>query len=188
MRKIINYGITMTQPRNRLVNYTATTKYLITCRCVRRAFLCGKDEYTNQDYEHRRGWLEDILLNLPTIFSIDIASYAIMSNHFHLVISVDTEKVKSWSRNEIIKRWHKLYNGTVISQAFVQGAKLSDLEEKLLDESVAIWRERLMNIGWFMKNINEPIARLSNIEDDCTGKFWDCFFSPAKTACTTSCS
>ena len=72
----------MTQPRNRLVNYTATTKYLITCRCVRRAFLCGKDEYTNQDYEHRRDWLEDILLNLPTIFAIDIASYAIMSTIF----------------------------------------------------------------------------------------------------------
>ncbi|WP_422381425.1 transposase [Marinicellulosiphila megalodicopiae] len=163
----------MTQARKRLVNYTATTKYLITCRCVRRAFLCGKDQYTNQDYEHRRGWLEDILLNLPTIFAIDIASYAIMSNHFHLVISVDTQKVESWSRIEIIKRWHKLYNGTVISQAFVQGAKLSDLEEKLLSESVVIWRERLMNIGWFMKNINEPMARLSNIEDNCTGKFWE---------------
>ena len=122
----------MTQARKRLVNYTATTKYLITCRCVRLAFLCGKDEYTNQDYEHRRGWLEDILLNLPTIFAIDIASYAIMSNHFHLVISVDTQKVESWSRNEIIKRWHKLYNGTVISQAFVQGTKLSDLEESLI--------------------------------------------------------
>jgi len=50
---------------------------------------------------------------------------------------------------------------------------------KLLDvpscfsESVEIWRERLMNIGWFMKNINEPMARLSNIEDNCTGKFWE---------------
>ncbi|BCE00232.1 transposase [Marinicellulosiphila megalodicopiae] len=163
----------MTKARQRLVNYAATTKYLITCRCVRRAFLCGKDEYTNQDFEHRREWVEDILLKLPTIFAIDIASYAIMNNHYHLVISVNVDKAEAWSKTDVIKRWHQLYKGNMISQAFLNGANLSPQETLLLDQNVEVWRERLINIGWFMKNINEPISRLSNIEDDCTGKFWE---------------
>ncbi|BCE00021.1 transposase [Marinicellulosiphila megalodicopiae] len=163
----------MTKARKRLVNYTATTKYLITCRCVRRAFLCGKDEYTNQDFEHRRAWVEDILLKLPSIFAIDIASYAIMNNHYHLVISVNVKQAESWSAAEVIKRWHQLYTGTMISRAFLDGSKLNPQERILLAETVEIWRNRLINIGWFMKNINEPISRLSNIEDNCTGKFWE---------------
>ena len=150
--------------------------------------MCGKDPYTHQDFEHRREWVEDILLKLPTIFAIDIASYAIMNNHYHLVISVQVNKAKSWSKVEVIKRWHQLYNGSMISKAFLNGANLSLQETLLLDQDVEIWRERLTNIGWFMKNINEPISRLSNIEDNCTGKFWDCFIAPAKTAYTTSCS
>ncbi|BCE03785.1 hypothetical protein [Marinicellulosiphila megalodicopiae] len=163
----------MTKARKRLVNYAATTKYLITCRCVRRAFLCGKDEYTNQDFEHRREWVEAILLKLPTIFAIDIAYYAIMNNHYHLVISVNVEQCESWSKVEVIKRWHQLYNGTMISKAFINGDELNPQEIILLDETVEKWRKRLINIGWFMKNINEPISRLSNIEDECTGKFWE---------------
>jgi hypothetical protein len=47
---------------------------------VRRAFLCGVDTLTGQNYEHRRAWLEDRLLELPKVFAIDIAAYAIMSN------------------------------------------------------------------------------------------------------------
>ena len=35
-------------------------------RCVRRAFLCGRDDVTDQDYEHRRGWIRACLERLAT--------------------------------------------------------------------------------------------------------------------------
>jgi hypothetical protein len=41
---------------------------------VRRAFLCGQDKVSGQNYEHRRGWVEDRLLSLATVFAIDIYS------------------------------------------------------------------------------------------------------------------
>jgi hypothetical protein len=41
---------------------------------------------------------------------------------------------------------------------------------------VAKWRERPGDISWFMKCLNQPIARAVNIEDGCTGHFWESRF------------
>lgn len=59
---------------------------------MRRAFLCGTDALTGVCYEHRRGWLETRLLELPKIFAIDVAAYAIMSNHCHAVLHINVER------------------------------------------------------------------------------------------------
>ena len=72
--------------RNHQVSLADTKYYRCISRCVRRAFLCGEDHFTGQSYEHRRGWVEDKLLELAKIFCIDVCAYAVMSNHTHLVL------------------------------------------------------------------------------------------------------
>ena len=50
-------------------------------RCVLRAFLCGVDARTGQNFEHRRQWIEDCLSKLGNMLAIDIAAYEAMSKH-----------------------------------------------------------------------------------------------------------
>jgi hypothetical protein len=43
----------------------------------------------------------------------------------------------------------------------------------LLNRLIEQYRHRLGDLGWFMKCLNEPIARQANKEDGCTGHFWE---------------
>jgi hypothetical protein len=61
----------MPQPRRSQVSLLDTPYYHCVTRCVRRSFLCGVDSYSGQSYEHRRGWVEQRLLFLASLFSIE---------------------------------------------------------------------------------------------------------------------
>lgn len=163
----------MTRPRKELISLTDTPYYHITSRCVRRAFLCGFDEQSQQCYEHRRLWVEERIRLLSSLFAIDICAYAVMSNHYHIVIKCAPEQAAQWSRDEIISRWLTLFKGPVLIQRYHKGITLSSLELDAVYNIAEIWRERLSNISWFMKCLNEFIARQANHEDNCTGHFWE---------------
>jgi REP element-mobilizing transposase RayT len=79
----------MTIARKQLISIEDTPYYHIVSRCVRRSFLCGFDKYSNTSFEHRRQWIVDRVKFLASIFNIDICSYAVMSNHYHLVLKVN---------------------------------------------------------------------------------------------------
>ena len=85
----------MTIARRQQVNLEYTAYYHCTSRCVRRAFLCGKDRYSGKNFEHRRQWLEERLKKLTTIFAIDLLAYAVTSNHHHVVIRLDPTKLST---------------------------------------------------------------------------------------------
>jgi len=163
----------MPKPRYTQVSLEATPYYHCISRCVRRAFLCGTDDVTGQNYEHRRQLIEDKLLELAGIFALDVCAYAIMSNHYHVVLHVDKPMAEAWNMKEIITRWHQLFSGNILSQHYLRGDILGKTELKKLHENVALWREHLMDISWFMRVLNESIARQANTEDDCTGRFWE---------------
>ena len=91
----------MPTARKNHVSLDATPYYHCIGRCVRRAFLWGKDDFSGRDFSHRKAWVIERLRELSETFSIAICAYAIMSNHYHLVLHVDRARTAAMSDTEI---------------------------------------------------------------------------------------
>ena len=159
--------------RKQLVDSETPGFYHCTNRCVRRTFLCGLDELTGKDYSHRKGYLEKMLFELCDIFSVEIFAYAIMSNHYHIVLYLDPLLPLSWSDKQVAEKWLKAYPTRLDNPKF---AKQRELKKQAImgdEKKLKLYRERLGSLSWFMSRLNEPLAKQSNLEDVCTGRFWE---------------
>ncbi|MBU2869431.1 transposase [Colwellia sp. E2M01] len=163
----------MTQSRSKQISLEDTRYYHLISRCVRRAYLCGEDAYSKQSYEHRRQWMVDRIRFLTTVFAIDVAAYAVMSNHYHIVVYVDEEQAKLWCDEEVCQRWLQLYHGHPLVERLQSGMSSCQAEIDKAQEIIDKWRERLVDLSWFMRNLNEYVARKANDEDSCKGRFWE---------------
>ena len=163
----------MPQPRYRQVSLEDTPYYHCISRCVRRAFLCGKDAHTGFDFEHRRQWIVDRIRLLCSVFAVDLCAYAIMSNHYHIVIRIDVDQVKQWSDQEVASRWMQIFSGPLLMHRYLANASLTLTEQACVADLLSTWRQRLSDLSWFMRCLNEPIARMANSEDHCSGRFWE---------------
>ena len=155
----------MTYPRKRLISLADTPYYHCISRCVRRAFLCGKDTLSGKDFEHRRQWIVDRLDVLTQVFSIDLCAYAVMNNHYHLVVKIDPKRCELWTANEVASRWCQLFTGPQIIHRWLAGESLSKTDVYVVNVLVATWRSRLSDLSWFMRCMNESIARSANAVD-----------------------
>ena len=156
-----------------LVDDQQACDYHVASRCVRRAWLCGRDKRSGKDYSHRRRWLIDRLLLLARCFAVEIYAYAVMSNHFHIVLHYDPNACQVWSDEEVARRW---------TEAFPPKPRRGDADatkaaarESLLRDPARLARARrtLGSLSHFMKHLKQPIARRANIEDDCDGHFFE---------------
>ncbi len=163
----------MTRARSTLVSVADTPYYHCIGRCVRRAYLCGEDKTTGKSFSHRRQWMLERLKLLTETFAIDLCAYALMSNHYHLVVRLDVERAQCWSPREVVERWTRLYAGPSCARAFLRGDSMTENEQAILDCRIPIWAARLADLSWFMRCLNEWLARLANQEDGCTGRFWE---------------
>ena len=167
----------MTRPRKALISLADTPYYHITSRCVRRAFLCGVDHYSGKSYEHRRQWVVDRIRLLSSLFSIDVCAYAVMNNHYHLVLKLCPGQIEELSDDDVMERWCALFKGPLLTQRYREGEDLKQFERATVSDIVNVWRSKLASISWFMRCLNQPIARQANLEDKCTGKFWESRFT-----------
>lgn len=163
----------MTRARKELVSVETTPYYHCICRCVRRAFLCGEDFYSGKNYEHRRGWVLERLRALEDVFAVDVCAYAVMSNHYHLVVRLDSDRAAAWSEDEVMERWERLFSLPLLVARYRAGQTGTVAERERAQVQIAQWRERLQDLSWFMRSLNEHLARRANAEEGCKGRFWE---------------
>ncbi len=162
----------MTTPRALLIDPHSSGFYHLISRCVRKSWLCGR--VGTQNYSHRKAWLKERLDVLGSAFAIEIHAYSILSSHFHLAIYSDPLAPLSWSDEEVVSRWLKICpsrdGGGEIDSTREQKRRLAMLADPIeLDEL----RSKLGSVSVFMKLLKQPIARRANLEDGCTGHFFE---------------
>jgi REP element-mobilizing transposase RayT len=113
-------------------------------------------------------------MELAAIFSIDVAAYSVMSNHYHIILRVDENRALSWSDHEVFTRWIQLFTGPdVVRRYLAQTGDLTHSDQHQLAELAGLYRNRLYDISWFMRMLNESVARKANQEEGISGRFWE---------------
>ncbi len=163
----------MTKARKDLISLADTPYYHITTRCVRRSFLCGFDRETKTDYEHRRQWIVERIRLLASVFAIDICAYAVMSNHYHLVVKISPEQIEALDDQTVVQRWLTVFKGHPLVRDYANGAALPSLHREFVAQQIEHFRRSLADISCFMKYLNQPISRRANKEDRCKGRFFE---------------
>ena len=161
----------MTLPRSKLVDVSVSRWYHCISRCVRRARLLGEGEQVGE----RKAWIERRLEELNSIFAVSVGGFAVLDNHLHVLLRLDPDEAKSWSDAEVVERWFRLYPPRGTDRKPLPPAKRKELlEERLKDTKwLAETRERLSSLGWFMKSLKEPLSRMVNKAENCTGAFFE---------------
>ena len=161
-------------PRKLVIREDIVGVYHAWVRCVRRALLCGRDPLTGKNHEHRKTWLENRLAELAQIFAIDACVFAILSNHFHLLLRNRPDLTAQWSDEEVMRRWWQLCPGRRDQEGEPAEMTEAELKAWLADpERVAQCRAKLSSISCFMKHLNEWLAKRANCEDDVSGHFFE---------------
>ncbi len=161
-------------PRRELIEEPEVGIYQCVQRAVRRAFLCGLDALTGKKFDHRKDWIQKRLEFLAGQFGIEVLSFAVMSNHLHVVLRNRPDLVQAWSDQEVARRWWFLFPGRKDASGQPEEPTAADLQIVTADaERLGERRRRLSSLSWFMRCLAEPIARQANREDGCTGRFWE---------------
>ena len=162
------------RPRRNVVDDDQVGVYQVWSRCVRRAWLCGEDPLTGKDRRHRKAWFFERLQELTAIFAIDACVWAILSNHYHLIIRNRPDLATQWTDEEVVRRWWRLCPERKDEQR--RPAEPTELEiQSLLSDpaQVAEYRKRLRSVSWFMKSLNEWFSRCTNAEEGLQGHFFE---------------
>jgi len=108
----------------------------------------------------RKDWIDNRLKEHDRIFAISVGGFSIMDNYLHFLLRINVEQASQWSAMEVARRWMALYPPRGSDR---KPLKVTDEFLKLKADN-AVWvattRKRLSSLGWFMKCLKEPLARM----------------------------
>jgi hypothetical protein len=142
-------------------------------RVVRRCFLLGYDHVSGKCFDHRKSWIEKQLKLLAANFGIDLLTFAILSNHFHLVLRSRPDVVATWDDTEVARRWLILCPIRKKSDRSAEEPNEYELNAIRNDpDKLAMIRTRLSDLSWWMRLLCQNIGMRANKEDGEVGKFF----------------
>ena len=145
----------------------------VCARVVRRCFLLGFDSVSKKNFDHRKTWIEDQLKLLASNFGLDLLSFAILSNHFHLILRSRPDVVATWDDTEVARRWLMLCPKRKKPDKSPEAPNEFELNSIRNDpDKLATIRNRLSDVAWWMRLLCQNIGTRANQEDKEVGKFF----------------
>ncbi len=142
-------------------------------RVVRRCFLFGDDPISGKNFDHRKVWIEDELKKQAACFGIDLLGFAILSNHFHLILRSRPDCVEKWDDTEVARRWLMLCPIRKDDNGRAEEPNEMELNSIRNDPArLKMIRSRLSDISWWMRLLCQHIAVRANQEDREVGRFF----------------
>ncbi|WP_428613921.1 hypothetical protein [Pseudoalteromonas sp.] len=96
-----------------------------------------------------------------------------MANHYHIVLHLSEAEQSSLSMDQVLTRWQSLFSGNQLVVRYLREEPMCVAELQAVKDISEQWRARLADLSWFMRALNEGIAKEANVEDQCTGKLWE---------------
>jgi len=160
--------------RGEVVDPTEVQVFHVLNRTVRRCWLFGDDPLTGINYDHRKAWIEERLRHFAAQFGIDLLSFAILSNHYHLMLRSRPDVVASWDDTEVARRWFMICPNRTQKDGTPCQPNQRELDSiRRCEQKVAEIRMRLSDISWWMRLLDQRIARRCNDEDEASGRFFE---------------
>jgi REP element-mobilizing transposase RayT len=138
------------------------SSYHIISRVSRGEFLLddeGKEYFMN------------LMFKLAKAYYVDITSFAIMSNHFHILLSNRKDEVAKATKDELFSRYKKAYgdNAEPPEGSFIKRSFEIDYDE---DGGVERLRQRLGSVSRFVQELKQGFTKWYNYKNNCKGVLW----------------
>jgi len=175
--------------RSNVIDYSHTTLYHVTSKCVRSLHLLATPDpgsgpesdggracvslVSGGGGDRRKQFMLSVLQVLDAATCIEIAAFAIMDNHVHLLLRVLPKEPRTWAARDIARRWlllHPPRNG----YGRLRDVTDDDIQQLANDgEWVEATRDRLTSISFYMKEFKQRAAEYINRDEGQTsGSLW----------------
>ena len=166
------------QPRSELRDPRLIQIHHTWSRCVRRAWLFGKDPHTGQDHSHRPEIIEKLLEHQASLMAIDLANFHLMVNHLHEMLRSRPDLAAQWTDEECVWRYKMLwprYEDGKWKCSPTDEAIEAELEKG--PERIAEIRQHLSDISCWEGRLKQSLSWLFNREEGQRGALWETRFS-----------
>lgn len=160
--------------RKTVVDESVPQVFHCVSRCVPQAVLTGVDPLSGKRKSHRKKWIREHLEKLQGAFAIDVFSFAVTPRELHVLLRTNPKAARRWSRREVAERWLALFPAPKkVKYQGLQPVIVDPFKQLIKDkERVELLRQRLASVSWFMRCLNEKVARRMNKEDGVRGQVW----------------
>ena len=140
----------------------AQISYHIISRVSRGEFLIddeGKEYFMN------------LMFKLAKAYYVDITSFAIMSNHFHILLSNRKDEVERATKDELFSKYKDAYgkNADPPEGSFIKKSFEIEYDE---DGGVERLRQRLGSVSRFIQELKQGFTKWYNHKNNCKGILW----------------